>query len=132
MDEIIDELREANQPVPIPLELPDDEDLIAVEEAILLPLSREFKQFLLTVSDVVTGSIEPVTASDPSSHTYLPEVTARAWDMGVPRHYIPICEFNGQYYCVTHEEQVVLWDGDETGAHWDSIWDWAQDVWLAG
>ena len=34
MDELIDELREANQPVPIPLELPEEDDLVEVQEAL--------------------------------------------------------------------------------------------------
>ena len=129
-EEVIEALREANETVPVPLELPDEDDLILVEEAILLPLPRQLKQFLLSVSDVVAGHMEPVTAVDPSSHTYLPEVAAQAWDVGVPRHYIPICEYMGQYYCLTHEEKVVLWDGGETGAEWESIWHWARGVWL--
>ena len=34
---------------------------------------------------VVYGSLEPVTVTDPQSHTYLPEVAANAWDAGVDR-----------------------------------------------
>ena len=45
MDEIIDEIREANQPVPVPLELPDEEDLVDVQEALFISLDNDFREF---------------------------------------------------------------------------------------
>ena len=55
MDRIVEELRRCNEPVPVPLELPDMDDIIDAEEQILLSLDPEFRQFLLRVSDVVCG-----------------------------------------------------------------------------
>ena len=84
MEEVIEQLRELNEPVPVPLELPDDELLVEIEEQLLINLPFELREFLLKVSDVVYGRLEPVTATDPQSHTYLPEVASVAWDLGVP------------------------------------------------
>lgn len=41
MEEVIEQLRELNEPVPVPLELPDDDLLVEIEEQLLinLPLS---------------------------------------------------------------------------------------------
>ncbi|MDO3382898.1 SMI1/KNR4 family protein [Gilvimarinus algae] len=131
MDDVIDELRDSSISVPVPLELPDEDTLVVVEEELLLPLPREMREFLLRVSDVVYGSMEPVTAADPYAHTYLPEVAALAWSQGVPRHLVPLCEINGHYYCVEPEGEVVFWrDGDLTDERWQSVWQWAQEVWL--
>ena len=132
MDDIIDELREVNEPVPVPLELPDMDAIIDAEEQILVSLDREFRQFLLTVSDVVYGSLEPVTVADPNSHTYLPEVAAVAWSLGVPRNLIPVCEDRGNYYCANEMGEIVLWRNGELEDEipWSNIWHWAQDVWL--
>ena len=82
MEEVIEQLREANEPVPVPLELPDEDQLVEVEEQLFINIPFVFKEFLLTVSDVVYGSLEPVTVTDPQSHTYLPDVAASAWDAG--------------------------------------------------
>ena len=80
---------------------------------------------------MIYGSLEPVTAADPYSHTYLPEVAAVAWSLGVPRYLVPLCEDNGSYYCVEPEGEVVLWrDGDLTDETWPSVWHWIHDVWL--
>jgi hypothetical protein len=130
-EEIIDMLRDSNQPVPVPLDLPDEDVLVEVEEQILLPIPRDMRTYLLEASDVIFGSLEPVTAADPYSHTYLPEVAAVAWSLGVPRYLVPLCEDNGSYYCVEPEGEVVLWrDGDLTDETWPSVWHWIHDVWL--
>lgn len=130
-EEIIEMLRDVNQPVPVPLELPDEDVLVEVEEQILLPIPRDMRTYLLEASDVVYGSLEPVTAADPYSHTYLPEVAAVAWSLGVPRYLTPLCEDNGSYYCVEPEGEVVLWkNGDLTDETWPTVWHWIHDVWL--
>ncbi len=131
MDELIDELRELNQTVPVPLTLPDEDDLVVVQEALFISLDNDFSEFMLTVSDVVYGTMEPVTASDPTSHTYLPEVAALAWDAGLPRDLVPLCEYRGNYYAVSEEGEVQYWEGGVKSAEsWETIWYWVRDVWL--
>lgn len=131
MEEILELLRDSQQHVPVPLELPDEDDLVVIEEELLLPIPRDMRTYLLEASDVVYGSLEPVTVADSHSHTHLPEVAALAWSLGVPRYLLPLCEDNGGYYCVDPEGEVQLWrDGDLTGDTWDSIWYWVRDVWL--
>ena len=131
MEEILDLLRDHNVSVPVPLDLPDEDQLILIEEELLLPIPRDMRQYLLEASDVIYGSLEPVTAADPNSHTYLPEVTAVAWSLGVPHYLMPLCEYNGSYYCVEPEGEVVYWkDGEFTDETWPSVWQWVRDVWL--
>lgn len=133
MEEVIDELRERNEPVPVPLELPDEETLVEIQEQILIHLPFALREFLLTVSDVVFGHLEPVTAADPHSHTYLPEVAASGWDIGLPRYLVPVCVDGNIYYAVDPEGEVLAWDAnlqDFTEDNWESVWHWARDVWL--
>lgn len=131
MEDIIELLRENNAEVPVPLDLPDEDDLVEIEEQILISLPDEYKFFLLEVSDVVFGSIEPATVTDSSSHTFLPEMAATAWDRGMPREFIPICEHATGYYCITQEAEILRWQfGDGIVDEWPSIWNWAKEVWL--
>lgn len=133
MEDVIEELREKNEPVPVPLELPDEDLLVEIEEELLINMPVGLREFLLTVSDVVYGSLEPVTVTDPQSHTYLPEVAANAWDAGVERDLVPLCQDGDNYYLVEEDGTVVLWDADEelvTEESWESVWHWARDVWL--
>ena len=130
MDEVIELLREHNEPIPVPLPLPEMDDLVEVQEQILISLPDEYKEFLLEVSDVVYGKIEPATVTDSSSHTYLPELAAQAWHDGLPREYIPICGVNGDYYCIDEYGEIRFWQGEFTDQEWPSIWHWAKEVWL--
>lgn len=134
MEEVIEQLRELNEPVPVPLELPEEETLVEIQEQILIHLPFALREFLLQVSDVVYGRLEPVTASDPHSHTYLPEVAATAWSLGVPREFVPLCEDQGNYYVVEEDGTVLLWEADTTEINedesWESVWHWVRDVWL--
>lgn len=135
MEDVIELLREHAESIPVPLELPNDDDLLDIQEQLLLHIPYDFREFLLLVSDVVLGHLEPVTASDPHCHTYLPEVTATAWELGLPRHCLPLCQEGDNYYAVDPEGQVLFWsyatqEFDED-LSWESVWHWARDCWLA-
>ncbi|ROS01363.1 SUKH superfamily protein [Sinobacterium caligoides] len=132
MNDALEMLRAVNETVSVPLELPEHDDLVDVEELILIGIPADFREYLLQASDVIYGYYEPVTAADPNSHTYLPEVASYAWSIGVPRELIPLCESRGDYYCVNEVGEVVLWrDGQVTEGEWPTIWHWIKGVWLA-
>lgn len=134
IEDIIEQLQALNEPVPVPLELPDDDLLVEIEETLLIGIPYELRQFLLHVSDVVYGRLEPVTVTDPHSHTFLPEVAANAWDEGIPRHLVPLCQDGVDYYLVDAESKVFRWDGRKARLDkkhtWDSVWQWVLEVWI--
>ena len=133
MDEIIQALRERNENVPVPLDLPTEEDLVDVEERLFITLPREYREFLLSVSDVVYGGMEPATAADPHAHTYLPDLAAEAWNKGMPRHLVPICQAERGYYCIDPDGGVHLWSERRfADRQWVSIGAWTHEVWLHG
>ncbi len=131
MEHIVDELREAAINTASYLELPSEDDLVLVEEEMLLPIPREMKSFLLQVSDVLCGSLEPVTVADPGAHTHLPEVTSVAWSKGLSREYMVVCQVRDDYYCINQSGEVQFWqNGQLTDDVWLDIWLWAEDIWL--
>ena len=133
MEDVIEQLREQAEVISVPLELPEEEDLVLIEEELFLPLPFELREFLLKVSDIVYGTLEPVTVADPQSHTYLPEVAAVAWSLGISRELIPLCEARGGYYCVNPEGDVNFIDpdtGETQSDEWASVWHWVKEVWL--
>lgn len=136
MEDIIEQLREANEPVAVPLELPEEDLLVEIEEQLYMSIPSDMRVYLLEASDVVYGSLEPVTVTDERSHTFLPDVAAQAWDLGMPRHLLPVCACQEGFYCIDPDGKVEYWNGQELGedtsgeAEWDSIWHWVQHVWL--
>ncbi len=133
MEEIIEALRDRCEKIPVPLDLPTEDDLIDVEEQLFLTLPAEYREFLLSVSDVVFGAVEPTTAADPHAHNYIPDVAAEAWNNGMPRHLIPICQRDTEYFCIDPEGVVMQWSRGRLSDHqWENIWEWAERVWLSG
>lgn len=136
MEDIIEQLRDCNEPVAVPLELPDEDLLVEIEEQLYMSIPTDMRTYLLEASDVIFGSLEPVTVTDERSHTFLPDVAAQAWDQGMPRHLLPVCAYLSGYYCIDPDGKVQYWDGqdiesDESGeSEWDTIWHWVQEVWL--
>jgi len=133
VEDVLQELRQHAEDTPVPLELPTEDDVLTVEEAILLPIPREYRAFLLQATNLVLGTLEPCTAADPSAHTYLPEVTAELWNRGLDRHLIPICVSRNAIYTIDPEgvisERANI-EAAEGEKQWESIWEWALEVWL--
>ncbi|RLV60192.1 SMI1/KNR4 family protein [Parashewanella curva] len=130
MNDILEKLQQRNQQTTFPLELPTFEQLVEIEEQILIPLPQDLKTYLLEGSDVLFGHLEPVTAADPSTHTYLPEVTSYAWSIGLPREMIAICQQGDDFYCIDQVGQVHFWRDGRMTAQWETLWDWIEEVWL--
>lgn len=134
MQETLELLREHCESHSFPMELPTEDDLLDIHEQLLLHIPYQLREFLLNASDIVLGSLEPVTASDPQMHTYLPEVAAQAWEQGLPRHLMPLCVNGTDYYAVAPDDEVLTWCAikqDFLDQSWESVWDWAHDYWLA-
>lgn len=131
MEETLERLRALAETVLTPLTLPDEDELVTIEEELLLPIPRDFRYYLLTASDVVYGHLEPATVADPGAHTHLPEMAATAWSYGLPRYLLPICETPKGYYCIDPDGLVLLWEeGQFTDREWDNLWLWISEVWL--
>ncbi|WP_293267298.1 SMI1/KNR4 family protein [Neptunomonas sp.] len=132
MNDIIDELRELNEDRFNSVRLPTEDELVELEEEILISIPSDLKEFLLEASDVVVGSISLVTATEPHAHTHLPELTATAWSLGLPRELIPFCEANGGYYFIEQDGNIGFWSSEEEASEeqWDNLWDWVSDIWM--
>jgi hypothetical protein len=132
LDEAFAELRTRDEPVPTPARLPTEDEVADAEEVLGVKFHRDFRRYLLEVSNVNFGALEPVTLRPPDAHTDLLSVAEAAWDeMDVPRTLLPICEDNGDYYCMNKKGQVVFHSADgETGEKWPSLAAWIEAVWL--
>lgn len=133
LDEAIRELRARNEPVPRPLRLPTHLEVDAAEQKLAVHFHPDFRRYLLEASDIVCGTIEPVTITREQSHTHLFEVARQAWeDYGVGRDLLPVCEDNADFYCLSSAGEVVLWSHNGWSPEkWPDLATWIEDVWLA-
>lgn len=132
MEDVIDLIRESGIKTASYMDLPSEDDLVLIEEEILLPIPKDLRLFLLEVSDVICGSLEPVTVADPGAHTHLSEVTSLAWSLGMPRELMAICQDRENFYCITQDGEIQYWENGQISSEtWKDIWDWAQKIWLS-
>ena len=132
IEEAIASLRRVNQRVPKPMRLPTPEELTRAESDLRIQFHPDYRKYLLQASDVVFGTKEPCTVVFDGSHTDLVEITLAARkDMGLPVDLLPICEDNGDYYCMTKTGQVVFWSHQgQSSEGWSDLAEWIQKVWI--
>ncbi|MFH9954180.1 SMI1/KNR4 family protein [Streptomyces roseolus] len=134
MKDVIRYLRDTHRPEEAPVQLPDEQLLARIEEEHGIRLPAGLREFLLHVGDVERGRLDPVTVTDEGGYTYLPELMSIAWDQGVPRDLVVLCEDEGDFYLVGPDGAVVFWSCGGTGGltedRWDSVWHWAREEWL--
>lgn len=125
-------LREAHCPPPRPYTLPSEAAVAAAERHLGIPFSLDYRQFLLQASDVCVGTYEPAILPPEAGHCDLFKIAHAAWEIGVDSQYLPICEDNGDYFCLAPSGEVVFWSHNgTTPERWPSLADWIHDVWLA-
>jgi hypothetical protein len=127
------ELRKRNWTVPKPLRLPSENEVDSVEASLGVRFHPDFRRYLLEASDVVFGIFEPVTITQPGTHTDLLKVASHAWEAyGVPRDLLPICEDNADFYCMNEGGEVVFWSHNGWSSEtWPKLADWIERVWIA-
>lgn len=131
LEEVIQELRELNEPVPKPLRLPEPDEVAQVEQMIEMKFHPDLRRYLLEASDVVYGALEPVTITTEDSHTDLRHVAQRAWEMGVSRSLLPICEDNADYFCMNESGEVIYWSHNGlVDEKWPDLATWIKQVWI--
>ncbi len=131
LDEAIRELRRLDEPVPHPLRRPTEAEVRDAERRCGATFHRDLRQYLMEASDITYGALEPVTID--GGHTAIDSVVARARDLGVPDGLVPICEDNGDFYCLTEDGKVAFWSHDgATDEQWPDLATWIREVWIGG
>lgn len=131
LDEVIRELRQLNEPVPNPLRLPTAQEADQAQRKLRMTFHPDYRKYLLEASDVVYGAIEPATVMPDEESADLTTIAREAWEIGVPRNLLPICEDNGDYYCMNKAGEVVYWSHDgETDERWPDLATWIKEVWI--
>ncbi len=132
LDEAISNLRALNEPVPTPLRLPTESEVREAERRAGGRFHQDLRRYLLGASDVVYGTLEPVTIVG-GGHTAFVDVLKRARRWGVPDDLIPVCEDNSDFYCIASSGEVLYWSHDGVADEkWPDLATWITDVWVGG
>ena len=132
LSDAIAALRELNEPVPKPLRLPTAHEVEAAENRLDVKFPEDYRRYLLEASDVVYGPLEPAIVIPDAGHLGLADIAETAWgQMELPRHLLPFCEDNGDYYCLNQSGEVEFWSHDgATDEKWKDLATWMREVWI--
>lgn len=131
LSEAIAELRDLNEPVAKPFRLPTEAEVSAAEKRLSFKFHDDYRRFLLEASDVVVGALEPAMVTPDSGILNLCEMAEYAWDeMELPLTLLPICEEDGDYYCMNKKGEIEFWTAGETAEKWNDLATWIEEVWI--
>lgn len=94
---------------------------------------RENTDFLKHASTIFFGVIEPlVIAIGRDGRCELISAIRKARQVGLPSNWLPICEDNGDYYCIIPGGQIRFWSPDGTTTEsWADLAEWIEEVWIS-
>lgn len=135
IQDVIEIINKLDDPMKRKNKLPDDNILEKYENSIGLKFPDDYKLFLKTVSNSFIGFISPFTLNDEMNESYNDLIRGfkDARNIGIPNNFIPICEDNGDYYCLTPDGSVQFWSHNgDSNEKWPDLATWAKEVWLEG
>ena len=135
LEEVIEEINKIDNPAGRAHPLPDNALIKKYEHLSGFTFPEEYKNFLRTVSNAFVGFMSPFTLSaDSLGNTRdLLDGLNDAEKLGIPNDWLPICEDNGDYYCLTPDGSVRFWDHNgASDEKWPNLATWAKEVWLEG
>jgi SMI1-KNR4 cell-wall len=131
IEKVFEKLRNLHQSPPLPTRLPSSTEVNDVEKTLGVKLHPDFRKYLLEVSDVCVGTLEPVTITLPKVHTDLVAVTQAARKLGIGTEFVPICHDNGDYFLISPNGEVFYWSHHgTTDERWPDISTWISKVWI--
>lgn len=131
---VIDELKILSAGRKIKTPAPDDTLLSEYEKDVGFVFSDEYRFFLKNASNIFFGTKEPLIATrEKKDRCELSTAIQEARQIGVPADWLPICEDNGDYYCIVPGGEIRFWSHDgATTESWQDLADWIKDVWISG
>jgi hypothetical protein len=135
LQDVIERINQADDPNKRNQPLPDDATIKKYEEATGFHFSEDYKVFLKSVSNSFVGFVSPFTLNQSLSESYGDLVFGikEVKKIGVQEDWLPICEDNGDYYCIAPDGSVRFWSHNGfSGEVWPDLATWANEVWLNG
>lgn len=128
------ELKNVRMFLPNAQRLPDDALIIAYEHELGMSFSDEYKIFAKEASDSIFNGKDALRLTvGRNSPRELLNVVAEAREQGVPKSWLPICEDNGNYYCLLEDGSISYWAHDgSSNETWPSLASWIKHAWLDG
>ena len=132
LDKTIEKLKIISYGKKMNIYLPNDDLLNEYEQKTGIILSEDYRKVLKSISNVFYGTKELLSVTNNSE--YYRELSVALNDtrkMGIPKDWIPICEDNGDYYCLNSKGEIKYWSRDGcSDESWENLESWIEQVWI--
>ncbi|PKR57771.1 SMI1/KNR4 family protein [Thalassospira lohafexi] len=135
IEEVFEEINQLDHPDGRNQPLPNDAIIERYERKTGFNFPEDYKLFLKSVSNAFVGYMSPFTLNEREEENYgdLAVGVREARKVGIPQDWLPICEDNGDYYCIVPDGRIRFWDHNgATEESWPDLATWAKKVWLEG
>ncbi|GFM35112.1 hypothetical protein DSM101010T_34770 [Desulfovibrio subterraneus] len=97
-------------------------------------IHKDHRALLSRVSNIFFRHYELLTITErEDSASELSEALLFLRENGVPKDWVPVCESNGDYFCVDSDGVVHFWSHNgPTDEKWESLAHWVKQVWIDG
>jgi hypothetical protein len=133
IETVIEKLKGLSIDTPIKAKLPDDLLIDEYEKKLGLKFPVDYRKFLKEASHVFVGTLSPLTVSE--NYNVYGEVYYSFIELNNLgfRDLLPICEDNGDYYCLAEDASVVFISHDGyIDESWPDLATWIEKVWIEG
>lgn len=129
---VVKELKKLRLPLPKAQVLPSDELLDSYEKKMGFIFLDDYRYFLKEASDSLLNGKDCLRVTvDGDSPRELIVYATEAWSLGVPHDWLPFCEDNENYYCLTELGEVRYWSHDgPSDENWPNLATWIKKVWI--
>ncbi len=134
IDDVINELEIVSNNQRQNYVLPNDELINEYEKEIGLKFNKDLKKAFKEISNIFYGTLDFVAITkNKQFYNELSKVLNNARAAGVSRDWIPICEDNGDYYCLLPDGTVRFFSHNGiTNESWENLASWIKNVWIDG
>jgi hypothetical protein len=130
----VSELKSVRLRLPVKQVLPDDAVISDYEAELGVSFPEDYKFFVREASDSIYNGKDALQLTvDRDSPRELASAVVDAREQGMPESWIPICEDNGNYYCLLEDGSIRYWSHDGPSAEtWPDLANWIKNVWIDG
>lgn len=133
IENVIEELIKVSKNNRFMVDLPNDKTLENYQKEIGISFSQDYTYYLKKANNIFYNldEIVLVTNRNENESSELKKIIKEARKLGLDEKWIPLCEDNGNYYCLTPKGNVKYYDlNGKSNEEWDSLAFWIKDVWI--
>lgn len=132
IEKVIQEFKDKSDGKYIDDFLPNNDFIEQYEKKLCFKFPEDYKRFLYTEMNYYLGDLEFFQLTKGFDHIdELLKESHKAWELGVPKHWLAFSTDNGNYFCFDEKGVIHYWSHDGVvDESWPDFKTWLKKVWI--